>query len=134
MEITSDEGGSFNYCYSSVVPPVTKYDLYALSNHTTETGEISYIKLYARCVSGSSGVAAIKIKTGGTEYTGSSMNLSPVYTNYSYTWSTNPQTGAAWTWADIDDLQAGISFTLNSIYQSARSTRLYVEVGYSSRR
>jgi hypothetical protein len=132
MDTTSDEETSFNYSYTEA-PPVTKYDLYALSNHTTETGGINYIKVYARCGgSGSSNTVGVKIKIGGTEYTGSSVSLSNVYTNYSYTWNTNPKTGVAWTWSDIDALQAGVTFMQNSAYSSSQCTQLYVEVGYAS--
>ena len=44
-------------------------------------------------------------------------------------WAINPDTGVAWTWADIANLQAGISLTGEE--EGAQCTQVYVEIDYT---
>jgi len=106
-EVVADEGttvvGSWSYTLIR--------DLYNLPNHTSEQEVINSVTVYARCGSGN----AIKtiIKTGGTEYFGIE-NEPPTWTTYSTIYNTNPNTGAAFTWTDIDNLQIGVAATADS--------------------
>jgi len=109
-------------------------DLYALPNHTTETGTINFIKIYIR-IKNYTGTAYAKpslksdgIVTDGTEITHNTGS----YTTYSQTWTTNPADSAAWEWADIDALQIGVSIKNSSPSTWTRCTQVYVEVDYTS--
>lgn len=73
----------------------------------------------------------IKMWTHGSGYSSGNIGLSDpeVYQLYSYTWLTNPFTGASWTVTEINDLQAGlrISNSAGTSYQVA-VTQFYVVV------
>jgi hypothetical protein len=120
-QLTNDGDTSYVYALTSEL-----YDLYALANHTTETGAITNVAVV--CVSrhpGGGGAVKLKIKTGGTEYTSAEQASTESYAAYTGNWATNPKTGVAWTWDDIDALQAGCALYG---FASARSTQLYVVV------
>jgi len=120
-----------------------KKDTYNLPNHTDQSGMIHEVTVYARCarvgsmtypITNSS--AKIVIRSGGSYYYGSEFKppYSPgppvSYTNYNYIWKINPATGNAWTWNDIDNLQAGIAFI--GTEGSSECTHLYVVVNYTN--
>lgn len=72
----------------------------------------------------------ITIKTGGTiYYSGNLTTARETWEDKSYEWSTNPKTGLAWTWSDIDDLQIGIECSYILTY----CTQLYVVVDYEAK-
>lgn len=51
------------------------------------------------------------VRHGGTNYFSPTMDTNPVsatYLMFSYTWTTNPGTGLAWTTSDLDAVQIGI--------------------------
>lgn len=109
-----------------------KYDLYNLSDHTAETGTINFVRVYIRCKSaGGSGITArSKIKTNATVYTGAINNPVPTsWTDYSDDWDFNPFTLVAWTWDEIDALQAGILIGWDG--DTGYCTQVYVEVDYT---
>jgi len=107
----------------------TNYDLFNLPSPSA-SGTINFIKVYAHCKESFSGSAKIKIKTGGTEYdNGSSLALTSSWTNYSHQWDTNPATGLAWTWDDIDNLQIGVALG-GASYNISYCTQVYVAVEY----
>jgi len=88
-----------------------KESLFNIPNHTTETGTINSVTVFAWVSAyavGYSSTFAVGIKTGGTEYwdTRETQNLS--WGLKSHTWDINPNTGSAWSWADIDNLQIGV--------------------------
>lgn len=104
--------GDATYNFSSATD--THYDLYGLSNHTTETGTINYIRTFARVKShiyaqSSSGIYKILITDNACTniYKTDDIDLTTGYLNYSNIWTTNPRTSVAWTWANIDSLQIG---------------------------
>lgn len=85
-------------------------DLYNFANHTTEADGIIKIEVYLYAQPGwtvdrPSMKAAIRI--GGTTYEGSEITLTTLKWYDPYEWAVNPYTGLAWTWTDIDNLQAG---------------------------
>jgi hypothetical protein len=51
--------------------------------------------------------------------------------NYSKVWTTNPNTGSAWTWTEIDSLQIGIRLYDDGSGQP-ECTQVYAEVNYTS--
>jgi len=84
-------------------------DLYALPAHTG-SGTINSVTVYARLKSDATGnYGKISIRTNGVTYDTSAYALNSSWATKSNEWTTNPQTGAAWTWDEIDALEAGIS-------------------------
>jgi len=61
---------------------------------------------------------------------GGTTGLTPSYRTYHSDWSTNPLTGSAWTWSDIDALQAGVrAIQAGSTWSGVlRVTQLYVGI------
>jgi hypothetical protein len=130
-EETADDDSTY------VSTSITSYqrDLYNLSN-PTGSGTINYIKVWYR-FRGATGLPVTAyltpaIKTGGTAYEGSEdTETAASYKNGSYQWTTNPQTGVAWTWDDLTALQAGVKIKGYG-GKSCRCTQVYVEVDYTS--
>jgi len=95
-------------------------------------GIINFVKVYgrARTYAASPDRATLKlaIKTGGTAYESAEILLTNSYTTYSNQWTTNPKTGGAWTWSDIDSLQIGENLCRPGGTQSTYFTQVYVEV------
>jgi hypothetical protein len=108
-------------------------DLYALPDHTTESGTINSVKVYVNTrAPGSSPHSATLIKTNATVYTGTHTATGTSYALISTTYTTNPNTTSAWTWAEIDALQAGVLLDyVAPSYDAARCTQVYVEVDYT---
>jgi len=108
-------------------------DLYGLPNHTSEVGTINFVKVYIRCIKSSVGVGKAWeiIKTHGTEHEGTEHAVTTVWLNYSHQWDTNPNTLFAWTWEEIDALQAGVRLYNDSAGRYTHCTQVYVEVDYT---
>jgi hypothetical protein len=116
-------------------------DLYNLDNHSAGSGTINFIKVYARCSAGTTPTQtslkiAIKSGTGSgapdTVDESSEITVASSYADYSRQWGTNPATGSAWTWDEIDNLQAGIALRESKLsYYSTHCTQVYVEVDYT---
>ena len=109
---------------------------YAFPDHTTEAGTINSVKVYARCrgthAAGGAGIFYVIIVVGGVlKGLGGPKTLTNAYQDTSYTWATNPDTASAWTWTDIDNLDAGVRGYENTAAKEIRCTQIYVEVDYS---
>ena len=107
------------------------YDLYALSNHTTETGTINYVRVSARAKShqypqSSSGLYKIVVTDNACSdvYVSEDINLLTSYSNYSNVRVQNPRTDVDWTWDDIDNLQIGIECSSPSVNSAPYSVTL----------
>ncbi len=114
-------------------------DFYNIPNHSAN-GTITQIKVTARCFCNLSPTRTglkIAIKTGGTPYEGDEETLiNTAWTNFTKIWTNNPNTGIAWAWNDIDNLQIGVSLRYgrpeNGITSISTCTQLYIEVSYTS--
>jgi len=115
-------------------------DLYTTADHTTGTGTVENITVYAvakREAHGGSPQSNLymHIKTNGGEYNGpdptSAYTTTTSYATYSYTWNNNPETGQAWTWSEIDALQIGVGIRRPKSGRYTRVTQVYVEVNYT---
>ncbi len=95
---------------------ITGLDLYELPNHTTETGVINYVQVYARIKSHenaqhTSGVCKIICSPDSTcsqVYKSNDKNLVTSYTTYSNVWTSNPVDSLPFEWSDIDTFCPGV--------------------------
>lgn len=110
-------------------------DLYALPNHTTESGVINFVKIYFCCVTSNAtyGVAKPSLKSDSTVTDGTQVALTTTWTTFSQQWNVNPATGLAWgsDWSVIDALQIGASLHGNGESVWSYLTQVYVEVDYT---
>lgn len=140
---------SSNYPYT-----LDASDLYNITDHTTETGIIVSVTVFAWVLNNYEHVsnwARTIIKTNATTYQGDTVYLTDIDTweLISDTYTTNPFTAAAWSWAEIDALQIGsrlhaangtiyctqvyaiVTYTPASDNPEIRTTQQYVVVNYS---
>jgi len=117
---TSDDGDT-TYVYTSNSSART--DLYALSDLSL-TGIITSVTVYIKARATTSPTqtsARTSIRTGGTTYNGIWQTVTTGYATYSTTYPNNPG-GGAWTWTQINALQAGA--TLRRPAGSGTQTRV----------
>ncbi len=132
-EATSDGDSTYLQDDSQIY----REDLYHIPDHSTQTagGDINYITehMVNKALASATQVSAYThIKTGGTEYNGTSENLSTSYATYSYQWSDNPDTSAPWTWSEFDALQIGIGMREAAAGVYSRSTQIYSEISFDA--
>ena len=79
------------------------------------------------------------IRIDGVEYESNTSNISTSYSNYSFTWTTNPVTGAAWQWSEIKAIAAsgnlqGFGVKAGGLYTSRnpRITQVYLDVSVTT--
>jgi hypothetical protein len=107
-------------------------DAYNLQDHSG-LGAVNWVRVYARArlVSSGSGNFRTSVRTYSTDYESSNIPLSTSYQTVYTQYATNPNTGFAWTWTEIDALQAGASGQkVGSV--NVRMTAVWVEVDYTS--
>ncbi len=107
-------------------------DTYALPSGES-VGDIDKVTVYARCcgVSGNYNYAKTVIRTHSTLYEGTEHNLTSGWENLSTEYQLNPNTSQPWTWAEINDLEAGVALKSSSSGDFfAICTQIYVEVTY----
>ena len=114
------------------------YNLPALSGSGMINKIINKITVYFR-FSGDSlpagdkiGYAKALIKTHGAVYEGSEESQTgKTFVTKSEEWITNPNTGEAWTWDEIDNLQIGLELKgEEALADYAYCTQVYCEVDY----
>ena len=119
-----------------------KKDIYGLSNHSTGSGTINYITVVANGQGGQLSVIGngkltpyIRVKTNGswTEYAGTRKHMAQTgELYYSQSWTINPNTSAAWSWDDIDNLQAGWSLTGKGlVVEYVAVYQVYIIINYT---
>jgi hypothetical protein len=64
--------------------------------------------LFAKNIDGGSPALKPLVRTGGVDYVGAAYNLGGSDLPFTHTWNTNPNTGAAWTAAEVNALEAGM--------------------------
>lgn len=93
-------------------------DTFEVDNHTTETGTITKVVIFVTsgcydCYSGLGNRPQIRgvIHINGSTYYSSYKNLNYEWKGvYSFTFINNPDTGVAWTWNDIDNMEVGFEY------------------------
>lgn len=98
----------------------TEEDIYTFENHTTETGTITSVVVYARLLHSYS-EDKIKLKVNST-YSGY-LDEGDGWRNYTF----NP--GGSWTWTDIDNITAGVRGEVAT--DSVRIAQIYIVVTYT---
>jgi hypothetical protein len=113
-------------------------DSYTMPSHTTETGTINSVTVWAVCCKTQYTApcyAKVLVYIGGTlsyspEFTLPFSGGSSGWLSCSHTWTENPDTSSPWTWDDIDNLEIGIALK-STIYNTiARCTQVYVVINY----
>jgi hypothetical protein len=146
-EISHDDNTTRNYSqvYSY------KLDLYTLED-SAQTEVITAVTVYAWMFEDNNHTQSkykMAIKTNGTIFYGTETKTPPSrYRLCSYTWLINPATSSAWTWTNINNLQAGVaattysgrtwltqvyvvvSYTLLDFYPEIRTTQMYAQINY----
>lgn len=115
--------------------PTYKRDTYVTANHTTESGAINTVTFYFR-IQDSTATAQAKplLISHSTLYTGTNQSDGThSFVTKNESWVTNPVTGNAWTWDEIDDLQIGISMACtNNGVDNAQMADCWIIINYST--
>lgn len=126
-EVTADDAVSQVYENSNN----WALDQYALSDPSASSCSIVSVTVYCRAMRDQTqGDIRPAIHTNGSDYYGTTASLTNSWANYSHTWTTNPNTGTAWTWANINSLEAGARIRGQNVNFSARLTQVWVVVKY----
>jgi hypothetical protein len=122
---SGDGDGDTTYVYTT--SNGWREDTYQIQNHASESGTILKVtvKIRARSVGGTSQAATV-IRTHNTVYSGTQNTLGNSYTVYSTEYTTNPFTGGAWAWNEIDALEAGVRLKATG----GICTQVWIEVEY----
>lgn len=105
-------------------------DTYATADSGVSSGTINYVRAYM-CVYGADTThAKTTLRTNSTDYLGVEKVLSTSYLTYYTEYTTNPNTSNAWTWAEIDAMEIGVSLDGDGV-NTARCTQVYVIVNYT---
>jgi hypothetical protein len=107
-------------------------DLYALDDVDPRPEPIASLVVHIMSrakvgLGGSSATAQLKLGTSPTIYAGNPSSPLTTYTDSTTSYSVNPATLVAWTWADINTLQAGVQHIV-AAGEEVRTTAVYVEV------
>ena len=129
--VGSDSDSTNNYLLTNNIPINTAtytgsanhgdLDLYTMSNLPTTPSTIIAVQVSSIAAkTDSSQVPGRNIlKSGGVNYSGSEMILSPSYQQFSDIYTTDPNTSAAWVYTNINALEAGV--TIQSIFMDTVS-------------
>jgi hypothetical protein len=112
---------------------VTSTVLFNWGDHTTETGTITDVIFYAQADFWNITFGSFHFAIPDAGHLGSHFDLTSSSVLYHEHFTTNPHTGVAWTWADIDALTAGIQGTTDSTYTGNLDFyQTYIEVVYTA--
>jgi len=112
-------------------------DLHNIPNTSIPDGAtINSIRVYCmvRNIMANYGKLATKIKTGGVEHKGAIWSWGTSYTLISTLYALNPNTGLAWTIAEINALQIGVHIETESSpygYTVGYCTQVYVIIDFT---
>jgi len=103
-------------------------DSYTAQDHGSVTGTIDSVVATMRVRefgSGNNRVARTLLRTHGSDFSGPDIDMDAVtsFTNFSTRYATNPSTSAAWTWAEIDAMEIGLT-----LKKSCQCTQIFATV------
>jgi len=135
-KVAEEDPDGYETCVYTRFPAFYKTDLYNIQDHYEGSGTINGITVYF-VVSGDehhgtplTTYARAVIKTDGTVRQGDEEVLTgKTFVTKYYIWLNNPETGAAWTWDEIDDLQVGVRLKGAAVGKSY-CTQVFVVVDY----
>jgi hypothetical protein len=134
-ETSSDGDTSYVYTTSTTSGANAPRDTYSVPSTTLSGFTIQSITVHIVAKDQSNtygGYARPYLRIGSTGYYPSSYNaLTTSYVEYTNTWATNPNTSAAWTWANINSLEIGVQMYSASYSYYARCTQVWVEITYA---
>jgi hypothetical protein len=105
-------------------------DLYALTDPTPQAAPIASLTVHiaSRSTMGTSGsFVNTQLNLSGSVFTGPAVPTTTTYTDISTLYTTNPSTGAAWTWNQLSTVEAGVR-QKTAWGDEARTTTVFVEV------
>lgn len=96
------------------------------------SGTISKVTVKARCKEDSEtvGLCELSVRSGSTTDEGTQQSLTTSWAVYSSDWTTNPDTGDPWTWAEIPALQVGVRLYNSTSTDGTKCSQVYAEVHY----
>ena len=108
-ECVSDSGNDTTFIFKNATTSYLQ-DLYNFPSHTTENGIITSITFSFRIASASGTVYSIPaFKIGGVSYNGTEQSvIGSTFVTKTQIYTVSPATSTAWTWSEIDGLQAGV--------------------------
>jgi hypothetical protein len=128
-EISSDDDGTRVARASSLYGT----DLYEIDDPLGAIGTIDSVIVYATARKDHTiGDIRLSISSGGFLYSGAEQALDQLYTIYSYAWPINPNTGLAWAWAEVLDIEAGATIRGQNAGKPAYMTQLWVVIRYTN--
>jgi len=105
-------------------------DLYNFDNNIVSNAYINSVTFFVRVIKSGTGGFFFEAKTKGVTDETAVVYPANSWTTYSHIYKTNPVSGVAWTWNDINDLQAGVK-----VFSASGShiyiTQVYVVVEYA---
>ena len=133
-EATNDQSDTTDI-YTNIVGEI---DLMNLPNLPAGTGTIHSVTIWFRgqvspVGGGTPERAATYIKTNANYFQGADNNLvdTPNWVDCSEVYITNPQTLSAWTWAEVDALQAGVVTVTQDSDEPIHVSEVWVVVDYT---
>lgn len=109
-----------------------KQDVFNFVDHTTESGTITNVRVYSRAMQTLAETYAEEVEMGGTAYVGTTHTPTGSWVDYYSDWADDPS-GGAWTWTDIDNLQAGVkSIGVGGWTGTLSCTAVWVVVTYTA--
>jgi hypothetical protein len=133
-DVISDEFGTWVGADGDWQTPFVYYvDTYNFADHSVGAGTINSVTIYFRAQANSAGeFGKPSLITHSVLYYGTEVEISSSdWVNYSTTWTTNPNTGLTWTWAEIDALEAGVALKTNVAGDRMYCTQVYVGIDYT---
>ena len=127
------DDGDTSYVYSPQTAGTgPRSDLYALEDITGHSEPIVSVAVHivsrsANGLSGNSATPLLKVGSAPTIFNGSALVPTAVYAEVTAAYATNPATGQAWNWTDINSLQAGVRHQVAGA-DEVRTTRVAVDV------
>lgn len=100
--------------YVYTTSATTVYDMYRLTNHTTETGVINYVQILNRAMSYGNeqerlGNYYVAMDCSGVTDYSSNKDITQSYADYSKLYTSQPSDASDWNWTAVDNIQSGVS-------------------------
>ncbi len=128
---TSDDGDT-SYVFNTT--NTWTYDSYSIQNAAGSSGTINWVRVYIKVratVLPNQTSARTRLRIGGVNYNGTATTITTSYAEYFTQYANNPTTNTAWTWTNINDLQAGVGLRRPHNTGESRCTRVCVVVSYT---